>query len=259
MTEFDIETVAQMLLMACNEMLLVPIIIGGFLAIDRKVFGHATILLMFIMILNAFLKSIFQIPLADHLGIEGYAFPSGHMSSAFTFYGWLLINSKENLLKIILGTVIIGVGFALIYKDYHNIYDILGSVFFCTILLAAYWQSSKAKQIANRPFIMGYIAAALSGVILWYFDSFETVPNHAWMAFMVLCGFTVSWTVFAASTSSNPSILSAIIGFLCILGIYYLLVQIKIALQLPYDFQWALVGVLIPLTAKLTSGASLRR
>ena len=259
MTEFDINPIAQMLLMACNEIFLVPIIIGGFLAIDRKIFGHATILLMFVMILNIFLKSIFQIPLSDHLGIEGYAFPSGHMSSAFTFYGWLLINSKENFLKIILGTVIIGVGFSLIYKDYHDIYDILGSIFFCTILLAIYWYVAKTKLVTNRPFFMGYITAALSSGILWHFNSSETIPNHAWMAFMVLCGFTISWTIFAASTNANPSILSAIIGFLCILGIYYLSIQVKIALELPYNFQWALVGILIPLTAKLTSGASLRR
>ena len=46
--------------MSCNEIVLVPLIIGGFLALDRKIFGHATILLMFIMILNSFLKSIFQ-------------------------------------------------------------------------------------------------------------------------------------------------------------------------------------------------------
>ena len=91
MTELDIEPITQILLMACNEIVLVPIIILGFLAIDRKIFGHATILLMFIMILNAFLKSIFQVPLSEHLNIDGYAFPSGHMSSAFTFYGWLFL------------------------------------------------------------------------------------------------------------------------------------------------------------------------
>ena len=92
----DLNMVTKILLMSCNEIVLVPVIIGGFLAIDRKIFGHATILLMFIMILNSFLKYIFQVPLAAHLNTEGYAFPSGHMSSAITFYGWLILNTKNN-------------------------------------------------------------------------------------------------------------------------------------------------------------------
>lgn len=260
MTELDIEPITQILLMACNEMVLVPLIILGFLAMDRKVFGHAIILLMFVMILNAFLKIIFQVPLSEHLNIDGYAFPSGHMSSAFAFYGWLFLNSKDNLLKFILAAIITGVGFSLLYREYHNIYDIAGSIFFCSILLAAYWGLVKTKQVSDQPFLLGYLMAAFAGGILWYFSNYEeTIPSHIWMAFMVLAGFTLSWTAFAGSTKGNPSILSAIIGFLCILGVYYISLKIKVMINLPYDFQWALVGVLIPMTAKLTSGASLKK
>jgi len=257
--ELDIEPLAQILLMACKEMVLVPIIIGGFLAVDRKIFGHAIILLMFSMILNAFLKSVFQVPLAEHLNIDGYAFPSGHMSSAFVFYGWLLINSKDNLLKIILGSVIVGVGFSLVYKEYHNVYDILGSVFFSSIVLATYWHLANMKTISDKPFILGYIAAALSSGIIWYYYNIDQVKPHVWMAFMVMAGFAASWTVFDGSTRGNPSILAAIVGFLCIMGVYYLSLKIKMMINLPYDFQWALLGVLIPVAAKLTSGISLRK
>lgn len=48
--------ITKIILMSCNEVVLVPLIIGGFLGADRKIFGHATILLMSIMILNSFLK-----------------------------------------------------------------------------------------------------------------------------------------------------------------------------------------------------------
>ncbi len=255
----DLNMITKILLMSCNEIVLVPVIIGGFLAIDRKVFGHATILLMFIMILNSFLKSIFQVPLAEHLNIEGYAFPSGHMSSAITFYGWLILNTKNNFIRFALASLIAGVGFSLIYKGYHNIYDIAGSIFFCAILLAIYTWLSKTKQASDKPFLLGYLMIAFSAGIMWYFNKNDTIPNHVWMAFMVLTGFTLSWTFFANSIKSNPSVLSAIVGFLCIIGIYYLSMKIKVMVNIPYDFQWAIVGILIPVAAKLTSGISLKR
>ena len=255
----DLNMITKILLMSCNEIVLVPVIIGGFLAIDRKVFGHATILLMFIMILNSFLKSIFQVPLAEHLNIEGYAFPSGHMSSAITFYGWLILNTKNNFIRFALASLIAGVGFSLIYKGYHNIYDIAGSIFFCAILLAIYTWLSKTKQASDKPFLLGYLMIAFSAGIMWYFNKIDTIPNHVWMAFMVLTGFTLSWTFFANSIKSNPSVLSAIVGFLCIIGIYYLSMKIKVMVNIPYDFQWAIVGILIPVAAKLTSGISLKR
>jgi hypothetical protein len=255
----ELDLITKMVLMSCNEIVLVPLIILGFLALDRKVFGHAIILLMFIMILNSFLKSIFQVPLSQHLNIDGYAFPSGHMSSTFIFYGWLLLNTKNNFIRIILGILIAAVGFSLIHKGYHNIYDILGSVFFCTILLAMYSWLAKTKQISDQPFLLGYFVIISSSSIIWYFNNNGTIPNHVWMAFIVLVGFTVSWTFFASSINNNPSVLSAIIGSLCIIGVYYLSLKIKIIINMPYDFQWALVGILIPIMAKLTSGVSLKK
>jgi hypothetical protein len=256
---FELHMLTKILLMSCNEMVLVPIIIFGFLALDRKIFGHATILLMFIMILNSFLKSIFQVPLSEHLNVSGYAFPSGHMSSTLTFYGWLFFSTQNNFIRFLLAMLVAGVGFSLIYKGYHNIYDIAGSVFFCTILLALYTWLSKTKHASDKPFLLGYVMGAFSAGIMWYFNSYSTIPNHVWMAAMVLAGFTVSWSFFAHSIKSNPSLLSALIGFLCIFGVYFLSLKIKIMINMPYDFQWALVGILIPLAAKLTSGASLQK
>ena len=91
---------------------------------------------------------------------------------------------------------------------------------------------------------------ACSAGIMWYFNKNDNIPNHVWMAFMVLTGFTLSWTFFANSIKSNPSVLSAIVGFLCIIGIYYLSMKIKVMVNIPYDFQWAIVGILIPVAAR---------
>jgi hypothetical protein len=211
------------------------------------------------MILNSFLESIFQALLAEHLNIEGYTFPSGHMSSAITLYGWLILNTKNNFIRFALATLITGVGFSLIYKGYHNIYDIAGSILFCSILLATYTWLSKTKQASDKPFLLGYLMIGFSAGIMWYFNKHNDFPNHVWIASIFLTGFTLSWAFFANSIKSNPSVLSAIVGFLCIIGIYYLSMQIKVMINIPYDFQWAIVGIIIPVTAKLTSGARSER
>lgn len=255
----DLNMITKIILISCNEIVLVPIIIGGFLGIDRKIFGHATILLMSIMILNSFLKSIFQIPLPEHLNIETYAFPSGHMSSAITFYGWLALNTKNNFIRFILAVLIAGVGYSLIHKGFHNIYDIAGSIFFSSILLGIYTWLARKKEVSNNPHLLGYLMIVLLAGIIWYFNKNDNIPNHVLMAFMTLIGFTLSWTFFANSIKNSASFLSAVIGSLCIIGIYYLSLQLKIAVSMPYSLQWAIVGIFIPIAAKLTSGINLKR
>ena len=162
----DLNIITKILLMSCSSIALIPIIIGGFLAIDRKIFGHSLILLTFIIILNSFLKFVFQVPLASHLNIDGYAFPSGHMSGAITFYGWLILNTKNNFIRFILSSLIAGIGFSLIHKGYHNIYDILGSIFFCAIVLAIYIWLSRTKQATNKPVILGYLMTAFAAALI---------------------------------------------------------------------------------------------
>lgn len=231
----DLNTITKIILMSCNEVVLVPLIIGGFLGVDRKIFGHATILLMSIMILNSFLKSIFQISLPAHLNIETYAFPSGHMSTAITFYGWLVLNTKNNFIRFILVALIAGVGFSLIHKGFHNIYDISVSIFFSAILLGIYTWLARTKPVSNNPPLLGYLMITFSSGIIWYFNKNGVVPNHVLMAFMTLIGFTLSWTFFANSIRNNASFLSAVVGSLCIIGIYYLSSQLKIAVNIPYN------------------------
>lgn len=259
MYTIDLNMITQIILTSCSEIVLVPLIIGGFLGIDRKIFGHATILLMSIIILNSFLKSIFQTLLSDNLNIETYAFPSGHMSSAITFYGWLALNTKNNFIRFILAALIAGVGYSLIQKGFHSIYDIAGSIFFSAILLGIYTWLARKKQVSNNPPLLGYLMMAFSAGIIWYFNKDNNIPNHVLMAFMTLIGFTLSWTFFANSIKNNASFLSAVVGSLCIIGIYYLSLQLKIAVSMPYNLQWAIVGIFIPIAAKLTSGINLRR
>ena len=234
-----------------QEFILIPLIIIGFLALNKKTYGHAIFLLLFTMIFNTFLKSIFQIPLAEHLNKTGYAFPSGHMQSAIVFYGWLCFAHKNALVRSITLIIIVGVGCALIQQKYHNLYDVLGAVLFGILTLFIYAMVLQIKLFRNKPFLLGYILIAFSVGLLFSMDS---LPNHTFMAFMVLTGFTLSWTVFPDSTEMTLSFFKSMIGFICIVGIYFLLLQLKKYINLEYDIQWLIIGVLIPLTARVLKG-----
>jgi len=248
----NLNTLAEFFLNCVHELVLVPLIILGFLAFDRKIFGNATFLLLFTMIFNVLLKALFQVPLAAHLNKVGYAFPSGHMHGAVVFYGWLLLNTRNSLIKIGLAILISGIAFGLIYQKYHNIYDVIGAIIFGLATLLAYYPLSNANMFNNKPFLLGYIFIALSAGIIWYLNTINSLSNHVWMAFMVLSGFTISWTIFAKSITKNPPFLGAILGLAFILGVYYLTIMLKNWININYDIQWVMVGVLIPLTARIT-------
>jgi len=248
----NLNTLAEFFLNCGHELVLVPLIILGFLAFDRKIFGNATFLLLFTMIFNVLLKALFQVPLAAHLNKVGYAFPSGHMHGAVVFYGWLLLNTRNSLIKIGLAILISGIAFGLIYQKYHNIYDVIGAIIFGLATLLAYYPLSNANMFNNKPFLLGYIFIALSAGIIWYLNTINSLSNHVWMAFMVLSGFTISWTIFAKSITKNPPFLGAILGLAFILGVYYLTIMLKNWININYDIQWVMVGVLIPLTARIT-------
>ena len=105
--QYLIDTIAKFFLVFGQEFILIPLIIIGFLALNKKTYGHTIFLLLFTMIFYTFLKSIFQIPLAEHLNKTGYAFTSGHMQSAIVFYGWLWFAHKNVLVRSITSIIIL--------------------------------------------------------------------------------------------------------------------------------------------------------
>ena len=76
----------------CQVEVVLPILILGYIWINKRVFMHGIFIVLFGMMLNSALKMTLQVPLPPALGIvEGYAFPSGHMQVAVVLYGWLYV------------------------------------------------------------------------------------------------------------------------------------------------------------------------
>ena len=146
---------ADLCLMMTKEPVIIGLFLIGFTFFDRRTFLHALCLLLFTMIYNHWLKSLWQIPLNPALGKQGWAFPSGHMHSSFVFMGFIAWHySRLKMITIPVILVLTGVGCSLIVKGYHNLSDVLGacafgslSVFITDRIEAHSWAKKRAWSI----------------------------------------------------------------------------------------------------------------
>jgi membrane-associated phospholipid phosphatase len=181
-----------------NTIILAPLAICGFIFYHRN-FLIPILLLLFTMILSAFLKAAFAIPyspeLVQKLGKNGFAFPSGHMQSVVVFYGWFLVSFGNKWLRIILLSIILGVGFALIYEGYHNLYDVLGAVFFGSLTIGFYKVIIFliSKKIKFSKDLMGEALILLCSICLMVaFIFLYEIPPHLMVVICIMSVIVVA-------------------------------------------------------------------
>lgn len=192
------DSIAQFFLSFSNFGTLLVLFMIGFIALDRKIWGQALFLLLLTMILNVLLKDFFQVPLMPHLG-KGFAFPSGHMHAAMAFYGWLFVCYRHPALRFLLLTVLIGIGFSLIYFHYHSFIDVMGAVGFGSLSLSIYYPCTRMTVFRKTPPLLGLVLCALAIPMLLFLAQKYFIPSHAWQAFYSLLIFSVIWWLFSRS------------------------------------------------------------
>jgi len=152
------------------------------LKFERRYFIEAIIVLLFSIIFNLALKYSFRIPLPEaRFGKDAFAFPSGHMHSVVSFYGWLAFRYKSWRLNIVIGIIFLGVIFGMLRFEYHEIRDILGALFFGSILLATYNYLLK-NHYKYIHYIISFASAFL--VLYIYLIHQHIVITSAWLAFI---------------------------------------------------------------------------
>ncbi len=213
----------------------------------RDVFAHALIVMFFSMVLNVFLKDYFQVPLPVHVNPNSYAFPSGHMQASLAFYGYLLMMCGHYVLRLVLLTILCGIGFGLIQKGFHTSLDVIGAWSFGIPSLVLYgyltnvWCATKnlLKQI-------GWLLIPMS-LLLFFTDR---IAAHAWMAYFSFMGFVVSYTLCAPKMQETLARHHQIIGgalLLLILQGTQMLIS-KMTLPLPWSqLPWLVVSALFPI------------
>lgn len=241
-----------------HETILVPLIVVGFIVFRRSVFGQAFYLLLFTMIFNSLLKSIFQIPLSPSLGKEGFAFPSGHMQVSFVFYGWLMMGYSSLSLRILLCFLLTGIAWALVHFGYHNWLDVLGALGFGFLTLAGYKiVSHYFVFLKKKPHLTGIFLLPLAILMLACLHWTAKVPGHAWTAFYALVGFTSGWGLTCQSLRAAKWKEKGLALCLCFLGImivYSLFQKTSLKMQpAPIaQLQYFIAAFLLPVSVRLS-------
>ena len=131
----------------CNPIILILLSLVILLICKDKKMGLIIIInLLVSILLNIIFKGIIQRdrPLEDFLIIEsGYSFPSGHSMVSMAYYGLIIYfiykKNKDkrvrNVLMILIGLLILAIGFSRIYLGVHFASDVIGGFLISIIYL----------------------------------------------------------------------------------------------------------------------------
>lgn len=178
----SLNMLADIFLQGTRIYVIAPIIIFGFLCHNHKLFFKLAGIVFFSSILNTYLKNYWQVPLDPRVG-QGYAFPSGHMQIAFVFWGFLAWHFKNLALRIFVGLITLGIGWALVQKGYHIPKDVLASFIAGAIVVFFAVVIDKIGGENEKYFIL--ILFALTGLLMYVRPSPLYAP-HVKMYFLGL-------------------------------------------------------------------------
>ena len=125
---------------------------------NRKIFSTFTLFVFISALTNAFLKDFFQDPRPENIeSIDpflasldpSYGFPSGHAQLAVVIWGFILLRSKNNFIKILCLFLIASISFSRIYLGVHDIADVISGIIFgiVSIVLLEQLLSNKGRWL----------------------------------------------------------------------------------------------------------------
>jgi hypothetical protein len=214
---------AKIILYVTHEYFMVATIAFGYLCISRQAFARSLVILLFTIVFNGYLKSIWQIPLPSHLGIKGWAFPSGHMQTALVFWGWLALEFRSKIFSWLIAILLFLIAISLIREGYHNLTDIIGAIIFGSISLIIYRVIIKKLPEKYHPYI-GIMFAIISLVIINSLShKAKEYLNFTWRMVSVaaLLGFSIGWILNHGSVTANSRLLKLIICVIGIVALYF--------------------------------------
>ena len=172
---------------------ILPLVAIGYWVYRRDLFSHILFLILLSIIVNSFLKCLFQVPLKAHLNQPGwYAFPSGHMQFATVLYGalwWEFRKTKwSGLFVVLLG----GIGWGMIWKNYHDFRDVAGGLVVGAGLIGAYGAFIRWPLVKNRPEQVGFFLLPLTAGLIFFLSSLPRYLAHVWQAQGALLGLSTA-------------------------------------------------------------------
>lgn len=243
-----LDDISRFFLAFSHDTTIIPLIIIGYIWINRKVFFHGICLLLTSMLLNLALKITFQIPLAPSLGKEGFAFPSGHMQSSIVLYGWLLKSINKLPVKVLIIILLIGISAGLVHLGYHNYFDIFGAVFVGILLIFTYsWCLKTFKESS-----LSLIILLFSTLLMAYIGLLYEIKEYSWLAYYALVGIISSEYCFRNKKTLISNNIKVIATIFCV-STLLLVNQIFLVLHIDSLLKWLLIGFCIPFSLHFLS------
>ena len=252
-----LDLLAKVVLEFSHESVIIPLLIIGYIWINRNVFFHGICLVLISMIFNASLKATFQIPLNPSVGKEGFAFPSGHMQTSVVLYGFLYTFTQNRVLKFCLIALLIMIGASLIYFGYHNLVDIIGAMIFALSLIHLYKHIIINKAYLKHRYLFLAVMTFVS-ICLVYIKLIHIIPPHLWMPYYALFGLLITQGYFnyrgliSAQTRTDKIIASIFcFAYLFLINAIFSVKSEVILLMSP--LRWFFTGVSIPFSVFISS------
>lgn len=196
--------------------LMICVFLLGFFLLDSKAYSKALMLLLFTLVYNLFLKSIWQIPLKPPL--EGWAFPSGHMHAAWVFWGWLAWHYKSGITSLLFVVVMLLSGYGLLYHDFHDLKDILGSVGFGSLTIFLFHWLNRIPLFKGNIFVINVLVGCFALLFLFMIPMPAQAKSFIWIASGALMGMAMGWLVLMPYKESLKPHHNLIIGLVCVIG-----------------------------------------
>ncbi|MCS5708082.1 hypothetical protein CC99x_004100 [Candidatus Berkiella cookevillensis] len=195
--------------------LVIAFLLGTFF-LNTKAFSKAFMLMLFTMIYNLYLKSIWQIPLEPPL--EGWAFPSGHMHAAWVFWGWLVCHYKKWSLFATFLVAMSLATFGMIDHGYHNIIDVLGAIGFGSLSLLIFYGLNRTVVFKENMFVASVLISGLGLLFLCMMPASVQTKLHIWQAQGGLLGLSLGWLYYNPSHTSLKLYHKVIMLLSCVAG-----------------------------------------
>lgn len=245
-----LDFIAQLFLVSVK--LIASALVIGYLCGNKKYLVSTLFIFAFTMILNPYLKYLFQIQ--EYPGATGYSwvFPSGHMQASFAFWGWLAWEYRNKLFSSFVVILLIGVAWGLIYFGFHTLLDVLGAIVAGLITFVVYDRLRKLKLFQKHVYLLGYLLLLVSvPLVLTYPHKLYAIRGQIWIGVGLLLSFPLAWFIQSRMEMLFSFYQKLLIVVLAVLGVSWIDLSIRwlqnavpsLSVPVLVTFQYTLTGL----------------
>lgn len=192
-----LNTVFQGITLFGEETLMILLVVTLWFAIDKKEAQKLLFITAGSLCVNGIIKNIVKMPRPFARGIScvredtatGYSFPSGHTQGFATWSTVYAIKFKKTWLRILVGVLILSVGFSRLYLGAHYPSDVVVGILLGVGI--AFLGSMLFERIRDTKKLYLGAVIALAPFFLWFLFAPELLFADAYKTYGMISGLTL--------------------------------------------------------------------